>query len=94
MTTAAVANLRAALEGYRRGTKKHVRHHKGAHEMFGSLVAVMSGDVVTACEAVPAEKRSQVVTDLHAGSAKLPADTEVVLQADDVFELLDLVSAG
>jgi hypothetical protein len=90
----ALNNLKAALEGRRRGTKRRVTDpDTGRTEHFGSLTAVAAADVVACCEAVPPDKLTQVVRDLRKGSRAVPPDTVVRVEADDLYHLTDLLAA-
>jgi hypothetical protein len=87
-TTAAVANLQAAVKDYPRGTKRHKPRARGAHEQWGALVLVVAGDLANALESVPADRRW---AELAAPLGKFPAEMAVTVCADDVFDLLDQV---
>jgi hypothetical protein len=88
---AAVANLRAATADYPRGTKRYKPKARGVHEQWGHLVPVVVGDLATAVESAPAEKRTKALAELAVSLAKLSAEMVVTVCADDVFDLLDLV---
>jgi hypothetical protein len=93
-TTTAVANLQAAVKDYPRGTRKRVPHAKGTHEQWGALVPVLAGDAAAALDAVPVEQRAKGMEEMRPVLAKLAADMVVTLEADAVFELLDLIPKG
>jgi hypothetical protein len=106
-TLEAVSRLREAVVDRRRGTKGFRPGKKYGHRSTGSLVEVSPADMVLACDAVPppaeGEKASQVVLDLRMGSAthlehrEISGDQReayVLVEADDVHHLLDLIPKG
>jgi len=53
------------------------------------ICQVIAGDVVTVCDAIPAERQDQKVKDLRLGSVRNKPDAAVWLMAPDLHHLID-----
>jgi hypothetical protein len=94
-STQAAQRIKTTLEqgNYRRGTKQRPVRRRFGHTQSGQLATLQAGDVAQACAAVAEADRTQVIRDLAAGTAQVPADTEVRVEADDAWHIVDLLAA-